>query len=298
MNHIKNDGRIFNIINMIFITIMTLIVLYPLVFVVSASISNPELVATGKVWLLPRGINFVGYKRVFQDPEIMIGYRNTIFYTFFGTLLNLAVTLPAAYALSKKKLIGRNVIMFLFTFTMFFQGGMIPTYLTIKSYGLANTWFVLPLIGVVSTYNLIVARTFFATSIPQELEEAAMIDGYSTTRMFLTVVLPLSKALIGVQVLYYGVGHWNAYFNAMIYITDRSKVTLQLVLREILIDSQQKSAMVDLYITDTDMADLERKIAELIKFSVMIVSSLPVIIVYPFLQKYFDKGVLLGSIKG
>jgi len=292
--------KIFNAINVILVTLIMIIVLYPLVFIISSSFSDPDLVSTGKVWFLPRGFNIEGYIRVFQDDEIMIGYRNTLFYTIAGTLLNLACTLPAAYALSRRDLVGKNIIMFLMLFTMYFSGGMIPTYLIVKSLGLFNKWYVLLVTGAVNTYNLIIARTFFANGVPRELEEAAIIDGCSKSGVFFTIVLPLSKALIGVLTLYYGVAHWNSWFDGLIYLTDRSKVPLQLVLREILIEQQMKSAMVtsgqDLM--GEDMQALQVKLASLIRYCVIVVSSVPVMVAYPFLQKYFDKGVMLGSLKG
>ena len=245
MSAIKEStgDKTFNVINLFLLALILIVVLFPLIHILSASISDPDLVSTGKVLLIPKDINFEGYKKVFQNKEIMTGYKNTIFYTVIGTLANLAVTLPAAYALSKKRLIGRKGIMFFMAFTMYFSGGMIPTYLLIRDLKLLNTYSVLIVSGLVSTYNLIICRTFFASSVPAELEEAAMIDGCSTTRTFLTIVLPLSKALLGVMVLYYGVSHWNSYFNAMIYITDRKKVPLQLVLREILVEQQMASQM-------------------------------------------------------
>lgn len=301
MSTIKNSrgDSIFNFINITIVTFIMVIVLYPLLYILSCSISNPDLVSVGKVWLLPKDITFEGYKRVFLDPEIMIGYRNTIFYTVFGTLINLILTLTAAYGLSKKKMMGRNIIMLFMVFTMYFGGGMIPTYLLMKNLKLLNTYGVLLLCSAISTYNLIIARTFFTNGVPAELEESAMIDGCSVTKTFLKIILPLSKALIGVMALYYGVGHWNSYFSALIYLTDRKKITLQLVLREILISNQMKSEMFQSgkLIRDEEMA-AQVKIAGLIRYSVIVVSSVPVLTIYPFLQKYFDKGVMLGSLKG
>jgi len=292
-------SKLFDFFNIMLISLIMIIVLYPLIFIVSSSLSDPDLVSTGKVWLLPQGLNIEGYKRVFRDPEIMVGYRNTIFYTIAGTCLNLLLTLLAAYALSRKDLVGRNVLMFFMAFTMYFSGGMIPTYLLIKTLGLFNTWWVLIIGGAVATYNLIIARTFFSNGVPHDLEEAAMIDGCSMTRTFITIVLPLSKALIGVLTLYYGVAHWNSWFSAMIYLTDRDKVPLQLILREILIEQQMRADMVSSGDAMGDeMLTLQVKLASLIRYCIIVVSSAPVIIVYPFLQKYFDKGVMLGSIKG
>jgi len=295
----SRGDKLFDWINLFLLTLLMLIVLFPLIHIASASISDPDMVSTGKVWLLPKGIMFEGYKKVFENKDIVVGYRNTIFYTVVGTFINLAVTLPAAYALSKKHLIGRNFLMFFMTFTMYFSGGMIPTYILVKNLNLLNTYTVLIVCGAVNTYNLIICRTFFANSVPSELEDAAAIDGCSTTRMFLTIILPLSKALIGVMILYYGVAHWNSYFNALIYLNDRTKVPLQLVLREILIEQQMASKLLE---SDAVMADdmkaMQMKMASLIKYSTIVVSSLPVLIAYPFLQKYFEKGVMLGSIKG
>jgi putative aldouronate transport system permease protein len=289
--------KIVNFLNLFLLTVLFLVVLYPLIFIVSASFSDPQLVSTGKIYLLPKGFNIEGYVRIFRDKEIMIGYRNTIFYTVAGTLVNLALTLPAAYALSKKDLVGRNVIMFFMAITMYFSGGMIPTYLLVKSLNLLNTWVVLLIIGAVSTYNLIVARTFFITGVPHELEEAAIIDGCSQARTFLLIVLPVSKALIGVMALYYGVGHWNSFFSALIYITDRNKVPLQLVLREILIGEQMREEMLEEAMND-EMQLLRLQLTTLIKYGVIVVSSAPVMVAYPFLQKYFNKGIMLGSLKG
>ncbi|NLB38006.1 MAG: carbohydrate ABC transporter permease, partial [Clostridiales bacterium] len=200
---------------------------------------------------------------------------------------------------SKKDLAGRNVIMFFIAFTMYFSGGMIPSYLLMKNLGLINSWLVLIVSSGISTYNLIISRTFFQNGVPQDIEEAAFIDGCSPVRAFVSIVLPLSKALIGVMALYYGVSHWNSYFSALIYVTDRSKIPLQLVLREILIEQQMKATMMQAGgFVDELLLDAQVRLASLVRFSVIIVSSLPVLIVYPFLQKYFNQGVMIGSIKG
>lgn len=290
----KGD-RIFNGICLVIATIIMLLVLYPLIYILSCSISDGSYVANGDIWLLPKGINFRGYARVFQDPNIMTGYGNTIFYTVFGTLLNLAMTLTAGYALSKKTLPGRKYFMFFIIFTMYFSGGIIPMYLQVKNFNLLDTRLVLIIMGAVSVYNLIVARTFFQ-SIPGELEEAATIDGCTTYRLFWSIILPLSKALISVMVLYYGVAHWNSYFNALIYISDDVKKPLQIFLRRILILEQLSTEMADSQNAERMYEAEQLKL--LLKYSVIVVSSLPVLIIYPFMQKYFDKGVLLGSLKG
>jgi len=288
--------RVFGAIILVLVTILLLIVLYPLYFTVIASVSNPDMVNLGKVWLYPVEITFDGYKKVFENEEILIGYRNTIFYTLGGTMVNLFLTLPAAYALTRKELQFKKIITFFFVFTMYFSGGMIPTYLIVRDIGLLNTWTCLMVTAGISTFNLILARTFFS-SIPTEIQESAFCDGCSDLRTFISIVLPLSKALLGVLVLYYGIDHWNGYFRALLYLTDRNKVPLQLVLREILISQQMAASMMEDGGDEDAMVTALRN-ASLIKYAVIIVSSLPMIILYPFLQKYFDKGVMLGSVKG
>ena len=281
------------------ITIITLllisIVLYPLIFIMSSSVSDPTMVATGKVFLLPKGFTLAGYKRVFQDSNIMTGYANSLFYAVVGTCINLIVTVPAGYVLTKAEVPGTKIVMKLFLFTMYFSGGLVPTFLLVKSLHLYNTRLILLIIGAFSTYNCIICRSFFA-SFPKELEEAAYIDGCSYIRVFLTIVLPLSKALLGVMVLYFAVGHWNAYFNAMVYTYNEKIQPLQLFLRRILVLEESSSEMMN-GVAD-EMAAQQQMIAALIKYAVIVVSSLPLMIVYPFLQKYFEKGVMIGSVKG
>lgn len=284
---------LFDVIVHIISGFLLLIVIYPLIVVLSSSISEPGLVATGKVILLPKGINWEGYKAVFADKDIMTGYANTFFYTVFGTIINLLVTVPAGYALTKKAVPGRNFVMTLFMITMYFGGGMIPSFLLVKSLGLYNTRWVLLILGAFSTYNCIICRSFFA-AMPQELEEAAEIDGCNPLRIFVQIVLPLSKALMGVMVLYFGVAHWNSYFSAMIYIKEDSMQPLQVFLRRILLLSQMATKIEEGGEFAQAMADREA----LIRYSVIVVSSVPLLVIYPFLQKYFDKGVLIGSVKG
>lgn len=291
----SRGDKVFNTINFILLTLFFLMVLYPLYFVVIASFSDPNYVSTGQIIFFPKGVNIDGYIRVFQEKRVMTGYRNTIFYTVCGTLFNLFLTLPCAYALSKKDLVGRGVLMGIFLFTMYFGGGMIPTYLLVKDLGLLNSWIVLIITSGMSCYNMIIARTFFQTGVPHELEEAAEIDGCTRARLFIRIVLPLSKALIGVLALYYGIAHWNSWFSGMIYLEGRDKAPLQLVLRDILIQNEQV-ALDD--VTGTDMMDLRIKLASLMKYCLIVVSSVPVLVIYPFLQKYFNQGVMLGSVKG
>jgi putative aldouronate transport system permease protein len=271
-----------------------IVVLYPLIFVASASVSDAISVIKGEVWLLPKNLSFTGYSLIFDNKEILIGYANTIVYTVVGTALNLVMTVLAAYPLSRKDFAGRNVIMAMIVFTMFFSGGLIPTYLLVKNLGMINTMWALILPGVVSVWNVIIMRTFFQTSIPVEVQESAAIDGCSNIQTLWRIVLPLSMPIIAVMILFYSVGHWNAYFNALIYLNDRAKYPLQLFLREILIKSQtdQMTSSMDLSIQKHLME------AEAIKYAVVIVANLPVLLLYPFLQKYFVKGIMIGAIKG
>ncbi len=274
--------------------------LYPILYVVSASFSAPDAVTSGRLVLLPVDFTLEGYKYVMQYGEIWMGYANTIFYTLLGTGINLAVTLTCAYALSREELVGRNGLMVFFMITMYVSGGLIPGYLNVKALGLVNTRIYMVIDGAMSVYNMIVARTFFANSIPGELSEAARMDGCSDFGIFARIILPLSKACVAVQVLYYGVGHWNAYFNAMIYLKDRDKYPLQMFLREILIQSRISVNSVAAAVTPEEaklLAEMAKR-ADLVKYCVIIVASLPMMILYPRLQKFFEKGVMIGSIKG
>ena len=289
--------RVFSYVNHFLVFVLFAAVLYPLIYVLSCSISSPIEVAAGRVWLWPKGITLLGYQRVFQEPGILTGYKNTLIYTIVGTLLNLVVTVPAGYALAKRSLPGRNIIMGFFMFTMYFSGGLIPTFLLVNSLGLYNTRMVLIILGAFSMYNCIICRTFFA-GIPRDIEEAAAIDGCSHTRTFIQIVLPISQALLGVMVLYFAVSHWNSYFSALIYISDESLKPLQLILRKILVQEASNAAMMEGRPTGDDYAFQQHQLRELIKYSVIVVASLPVMILYPFLQKYFVKGVMIGSVKG
>lgn len=293
MKRKKKKLEAFDVFVYIIATILVLIVLYPLILVLSNSVSDPGLVASGKVIFLPKGFNLDGYKAIFEDKDIMMGYGNTIFYTVFGTLINLLVTVPAGYALTKSTMPGGRFVTTLFLITMYFSGGMIPSFLVVKSLGLYNSRWALLILGAFSMYNCIICRSFFA-SFPKELEEAAEIDGCNPMGTFIRIVLPLSKALLGVMVLYFAVGHWNSYFNALIYIKDDSKQPLQIFLRRILILSQVPT---DMEIPEELVESLMAREA-LLRYSTIVVSSLPLLIIYPFLQKYFDKGVMIGSVKG
>jgi len=266
---------------------------YPLILVLSNSVSNPGLVATGQVVLLPKGLNLEGYKAVFEDQSIMTGYANTVFYTVVQTLVSLSVTMPAGYALTKNKMPGRSLFITMFMITMYFSGGMIPTFLQVQKYGLYNTRAVIVILGAFSMYNCIICRSFFS-AIPNELEEAAEIDGCSPLRTFIQIILPLSKALLGVMVLYVAVGQWNAYMDCLIYTKDVSKQSLQLVLRKILILAQMAMQAEEGGEYAAMMAEREA----LIRYAAIVVAAAPLLMIYPFLQKYFDKGVMIGSVKG
>ncbi|AZS16405.1 carbohydrate ABC transporter permease [Paenibacillus motobuensis] len=282
-----------------FVILAFVVVLYPLLYMISASISDPKYVASGEMWLWPKGITFDGYKRVFENTSIWIGYSNTILYTLVGTTINLVVTLPAAYALSRKDFVGRNFFMGMFMVTMFFSGGLVPSYLLIKSLGMINSMWAIVIPSAASIWNIIVSRTFFQGSIPPELQDAAQVDGCTNMRLFIKIILPLSMPIIAVMALFYGVGHWNNYFSAMIYLNDAGKYPLQLVLRQILV-LQEMSAQGGGAIDTSTAAAMNSKaeIAALVKYAVIIVATIPVIVIYPFLQRYFVQGVMIGSVKG
>lgn len=288
---------VFTICNYIFITLAVVITLYPLVYVLSASISEPTKVNSGEMWLWPVDITFAGYRRVFNNPDIWSGYANTIFYTVFGTLVNLVLTIPCAYALAKKHLPFKKGISFIILFTMFFSGGLIPLYMLVDTLHLLDTVWAVVLPTAASAYNIIISRTFMETTIPEGLEEAAEIDGCDPFRTFFKIILPLSAPIIAVMALFYGVGHWNSYFNEMIFLTDRSKLPLQVILREIIVVTQINTSGQTTNMEAQTAAEMQQ-LAGIIKYAVMIVSSLPIIIVYPFLQRFFVKGVMIGSIKG
>ncbi|MCE4043962.1 MAG: carbohydrate ABC transporter permease [Lysinibacillus fusiformis] len=292
MKESKGD-RAFTIFNYIFLAIVAVVVLYPLIFVLSASLSNPEYVISGDLWLWPKEFTVEAYEKVFQNPDIINGFINTLKYTFFGTLLNIVMTICAAYPLSRKNLKGKGFIMAFMVFTMFFSGGLIPTYLLIRDLGMINTFWVMIIPNAVAVWNIIIMRTFFQ-SIPYELEESAMIDGAGNFRILWSIVLPLSLPVMAVMVLFYAVGHWNSYFQALIYLQDQDKFPLQLILRQILIQGQA-----DDMIQATSESFLAQKLSvEGLKYAVLIVANLPMLMLYPFLQRYFVKGVMIGSLKG
>ena len=291
---VTNSGsdKVFNIIVNIILAFFALIILLPLIHVLSSSFSSPEAVYRGEVFLLPKDFSLKCYELVLKRSDIWVGYRNTIFYTIVGTLISLAVQMMAGYALSRKDLRFRTLINLIFIFTMFVSGGMIPTYLVVKGLGMLNTMWAVILPGCVSAYNIIIVRTLVNYSVPLELQEAAMIVGCGNLRLFFSVVFPLCTPIVAVMTLYSIVGYWNSYFNALIYITDSDKYTLQLVLQNILMQNE----------TGTSGGSLsggeQALLSEALKYSTIVVSSLPVLIMYPFFEKYFEKGMIVGSLKG
>lgn len=270
-----------------------LIIAYPLYFVIIASVSDSTLVSTGHVFLYPKGVSIFGYEQIFKDSRIWTGYKNTLLYTFLGTAVNLIFTLPAAYVLARKEFKARRFLMLVFVITMFFNGGLIPTYLLMKNLNLTNNMWVFILPFSVNVYNLIITRTFFENSIPEELYEAASIDGCTHFKYFMLVALPLSKAVISVIGLYYMVAHWNDFFTALVYIRSNNLKPLQLILRDVLLANQVFASG-----AGSTGAGYAQKYADQIKYGIIIVSTVPILIVYPFIQKYFEKGVMIGAVKG
>lgn len=268
-------------------------VLYPLIYIVSSSFSDPLAVSSGRVWLWPVDFSLLGYKVVLSNQQILIGYGNSLFYALFGTLISVMLTVVFAYPLSRKSFFGRNFIMFFITFTMLFSGGLIPSYLVVKALGMLDTRWALLIPGAIGVWQVIITKTFFQSSIPDELYEASEMDGCSDLRFMWSVVVPLSKPIIAVLCLMYAVGQWNAYFDALIYLKSQNLYPLQLVLRSILILSNDLSSNID-------VGELFKRqaLADLTKYSLIVIASLPVLIIYPFIQRHFTQGMLIGSVKG
>jgi ABC-type glycerol-3-phosphate transport system permease component len=290
----SQGDRMFYTVVYVLLTVFFLITLYPLIYVVSVSISSVEAAAAGRVWLLPVGFSIEGYKMVFNNAKVGWGFYNSIIYTIFGTIINLSVTLITAFVLSRRELMGRSILNFMFVFTMWFSGGMIPLYLQVRNLGLLNTRWALWLPIALNVWNMIIARTFIASTIPEDLFEAASIEGCGYFRYFLKIVIPLSGPIIAVMCLFYGIDHWNAYFRPLIYITNQKLMPLQIVLRNILVANEISAE--DLISDSMTSANFGR--IELLKYALIIVSCLPLWIAYPFIQKSFVKGVMIGAIKG
>ncbi len=294
---VRSSGadRTFYAVNTLLGALFILITLYPLIFVVSASFSSGEALLRGEVWLLPREFNLEAYKTIFEMPEILRGFLNSVLYTAAGTFINVVFTLLAAYPLSRRDLYGRPVFMFLFVFTMMFSAGLIPTYLLVRDLHMLNTIWALIIPGALSVWNMTITMNFFRGNLPEEMLEATQIDGCSDIQFLWRFAIPLSKSIIAVIALFYAVGHWNSYFNALIYLTDAQKYPLQLVLRDILINNQ-----LDISSSQMDVQTIMRKeyLQDLLKYSIIVVSTVPMMLLYPFVQKYLVKGVMLGSLKG
>lgn len=294
----SRSDRVFDLVVFILLTLVMVVVAYPLYFVVISSFSDPIAVAGGKVTLLPIGFTLEGYQKVLEERTIVRGFLNSLWYTVLGVSINLLVTIPTSYALSRKDFFARKPIMIYYLVTMFIGGGLVPTYLVINQTGLMDSVWALVIPGALGVYNMIVGRTFFTTNIPQELLEAAKLDGCGNTRFFLYIVLPLSSAIIAILTLYYGIGHWNSYFSALVYITTRAKWPLQLELRSILLQNQWQQTTTVL--TAEQILERERlqALTEMMKYSLIIISTLPMMVLYPFIQKHFIKGVMIGAVKG
>ncbi len=273
--------------------ILIILVAYPIIYCLSASISSGRALMNGRVWLWPVDISFEGYEVILSDEDVWIGYRNTIFYTIVGTFINVVMTMIAAYPLSRANLAGRRLITFIFSFTMLFSGGMIPKYLLMKNLHLTDTIWAMLLPGAISVYNMVVARTFIQNTIPNELLESSKMDGCSDAKYFFKMVLPLSKSIIAVLSMWYAVAHWNAYFNAFLYLTDERLYPLQIFLREILVASRIQSDVLD-----PEAAEQILTLQYAMKYALIVVATVPLFLVYPFVQKHFVKGVMIGSVKG
>ena len=287
-------SNIFDLVVNAIIIIVGAAAAYPLIYVISASLSNPVEVNSGNLWLFPKGFQWDGYRAILKNHWIPIGYRNSILYTVLGTTINVVITVMASFSLSRKNLFGRKLLNWYIAIPMWFSGGLIPTYLVVNSLGMVNTPYILLIMGLVSSYNIIICRTFMS-SLPYELQEAAKIDGANDFQILFRIVMPVSTPIIAVLCLYYAVSHWNNYFNAMIYVNNKNWQTLQVFLREILLLNQN--------INTDDIQDVEQLIektnlAQTMKYSLIVVSSIPLLIAYPMVQKYFVKGVMIGSVKG
>ena len=292
---LRAGDRIFYIANFILTTVIVLVIFYPLWFVICASVSDQVRVFQDPALLLPRGLNFESYIRTIGHKDIWIGFRNTVVYTLTGTFINLLLTVFAAYPLSRPDFAGRNVLTFILTFTMFFSGGMIPTYLVVDKLGMINKIWALIIPNAINFTNVIIVRTYFTNSVPFEMQEAAQIDGCGSFRLLFSIIAPLSTPILAVITLYYSVGHWNSFFTALLYIYDRAKYPLQMFLRELLIQANMDSLV--------EFAESQQRFEQLIqkegmKYAIVVISSLPFVVLFPFFQKYFSKGVMMGAIKG
>lgn len=289
------EERLFDGIIYIVLFLVLALMVYPLIYVVSCSFSDPLLVLKGEIRLLPQGFHLDSYAAVLKENKLLRGYMNTILYTVAGTLINILLTTTGAYALSCENLRGRKMIARFIIFTMLFSGGLIPTYIVVSNLNLLNTMWSIVLPNAVSVTNFIIMKSSFENGIPKDLKEAARVEGCSNIGVFTKIVLPLSKSIIAVMIIFYSVGHWNEYFNALLYITDKAKQPLQVILRDILISNELTEMMGNVNQLNSETRAM---IAEGMKYSTIVLSSLPMILLYPFFQKYFVKGVMVGSVKG
>ncbi|MDL2232195.1 carbohydrate ABC transporter permease [Ruminococcaceae bacterium OttesenSCG-928-L11] len=292
--HETGFDMVFDIVIILIAVLLSLLVLYPLIYVVSASFSNPLSITRGEVWLLPKQITLNAYQSIITNQDLLSGFKNTVVIAVLGTLINLVMTTCCAYPLSRKEMFGHNTITVFITFTMFFSAGMIPNYLLIRDLNLLDNTLALILPGSISVYNMLIMRNYFQNSIPEDLFGAAKIDGCNNIQTLVKVVLPLSKSIIAVMVIFYAVGHWNAYFDSLLYMSSKDKFPLQLVLRRLLLESQalQDDTGIGQHMAESSLAFVS------IQYAVIVVSSLPVLILYPLLQKYFVQGVMIGAVKG
>lgn len=289
----KKSDRRFDCINKIVMIILCILIAYPIFYVLIASVTDPAIVSRGEILLYPKKMYLAGYEKILNYKPLGQGYLNTIIYTVAGTIVALITTVPCAYALSRKDLGGRKVLNLLFTFTMFFNGGIIPLYIVITKLGIYDTLWAMVLPTAVSVYNLIVCRSFFDTGVPDELLEASRLDGADDFQFFFKVVIPISKSILAVMVLFYATALWNSYFNALMFMGAQDKMPLQVILRNLVLSNQASSVMS----SGTEMIE-RAKLAEQLKYGVIVVSSVPLLVIYPFMQKYFVKGVMIGAVKG
>lgn len=288
----KSDKR-FDFINRIIMILLCVMIAYPIFYVLIASVTDPVIVSSGEILLYPKKIYLEGYKKIFHYKPLGLGYFNTIKYTVMGTLVAIAATVPCAYSLSRKDLRGRKLLNILFTFTMFFNGGIIPLYLVINKLGIYDTTWAMVLPTAISVYNLIVCRSFFESGVPEELLEASRLDGSNDFQFFFMVVIPISKSILAVMTLFCATALWNSYFNALMFMGAQDKMPLQVILRNLVLSNQASSVMS----SGTEMIE-RAKLAEQLKYGVIVVSSIPLLVIYPFVQKYFVKGVMIGAVKG
>lgn len=288
------SDKIFTIVIYASLSLILVLVLYPLIFIVSASFSDPQAVISGKVVLWPVDLTLKGYRAVFKNPKIMTGFLNSFIYLFVGTALNLVMTMLCAYPLSRKEFTARNKLAAMFVFTMYFSGGLVPTYMVVNKLGLIDSRLAMIIPSAMSTYNMIICRTYMINSIPDEMYEAAQMDGCTPFRYLTKIVTPLCKPILAVLTLYYGVAKWNSYFDAMLYLKKQAFQPLTIIMREILIQNKVDFTM----ISDAKAASELQGLTELLKYSTIVVASVPVLMLYPFVQKYLVKGVMVGAVKG